>query len=74
MNVWSEETNHPNLHIPMPYTYRFFFIHDFSILSVPDEGYTRKASYSLHLISTFLLQQMTEACKHIPIQLSYKKN
>ena len=48
--VWSEETNHPNLHIPMPYTYRFFFIHDFSILSVLDEGYTRKASYSLNLI------------------------
>jgi hypothetical protein len=38
----------------------FFIIwfSNISILSVPDEGYSRKASYALNLISTFLFLDM----------------
>jgi len=37
--------------------HRYFKINYLSILSVPDEGYSRNVSCALNLISTFLLKE-----------------
>jgi hypothetical protein len=46
-----------------PFLFFFIFSHklkhsNLSILSVPDEGYSRKASRALNLISTFLFRRV----------------
>lgn len=59
---WSKK-KYLNLHIPVPYTYIFFLTHNFSILNVPERRRMR-----------YVFTNDIEACKHIPIQLSYKDN
>jgi len=40
----------------------YLILSDISTLGVPDEGYSRNASFALNLISTFLLDKRTYDC------------